>query len=436
MEPYMKKTLFSELRTIYETTAEDPHTFRLSIKLKDLIDGDILRNAANRAGTRYPYFSVRMKRSGADIFFESNPLPLPVIETNERITLGSAATNHHLLALCYWQNWLHIDCYHALTDGGGIRPFVMTLLHLYLSDYYGIELDAANVRLPGSPVPEEEWNDPAEQLLSAKREGLTSKWFAPAFQLEEKHVHLQPESIVTTIAISENEFIPYSISNDGSPATIISLLLARSLDMVHPDAADPIVIAMCVNQRNALRAPLAHQSLVGDVRLVYTDRMKHLPFMHQATCFRGMVALQSDREMVLDEIRDYQDLMRELNKKKTFDERHALCVHRMEDLSKCVTATVSYIGKINMGPMEQYLQEFDPLPSTALPSMHTPLTIEMVSMNGSIVLNFIQYFTEMDYFSLFVKQLRDNDIRYNVLRQEKALYPLLEMPDESLHLQC
>ena len=135
--------------------------------------------------------------------------------------------------------------------------------------------------------------------------------------------------------------------------------------------------------------------------------------MHQATCFRGMVALQSDREMVLDEIRDYQELMRELSATDSFEERHKICVRRTENLSRCVTATVSYIGKANMGAMENYLQEFDPLPSTALPSMHTPLTIEMVSMNGLIVLNFIQYFPEMEYFSLFVKQLRENNINYN-----------------------
>ena len=90
---------------------------------------------------------------------------------------------------------------------------------------------------------------------------------------------------------------------------------------------------------------------------------------------------------------------------------------------------MSYIGKINLGSMEPYLQELDPLPSTALPSMHTPLTIEMVSMNGTIVLNFIQYFPEMEYFSRFVKQLRENNINYNVLRQEQALYPRLQMPD-------
>ena len=58
----MRQKLFSELRTIYETTDEAPNTFRLSIKLKDMIDGDILRAAVKRTMERYPYFMVRMIR--------------------------------------------------------------------------------------------------------------------------------------------------------------------------------------------------------------------------------------------------------------------------------------------------------------------------------------------------------------------------------------
>ena len=424
----MRQELFSELRTIYETTDEAPNTFRLSIKLKDMIDGDILRVAVKRAMERYPYFMVRMIREGADVFYESNLLPLPVIETNGRITLGSAETNYHLMAICYWQNWLHIDCYHALTDGGGMHPMVMTLLYVYISGYYGIDPEIDNVRMPGDDIPEDEWKDPGELTLPPRPEGLISKWSSPAFRLDENHVHLQSDSIVTTVNISEKEFIPFSMSNDGSPATIVSLLLARCLDAFHPDAADPIVIAMCVNQRKALKAPLAHQSLVGDVRLVYDNRIKKMSFMNQATCFRGMVALQSDRDMVLDEIRDYQALIAELRETDSYDRRREICIGRQEERSKYITATVSYIGGVNFGIMEHYLQEFDPLPSTALPSVRTPLTIEMVSMNGSIILNFIQYFPETEYFDLFVKQLRENNINYNVLRRETAWYPLVRMP--------
>ena len=64
-----------------------------------------------------------------------------------------------------------------------------------------------------------------------------------------------------------------------------------------------------------------------------------------------------------------------------------------------------------------------------LPSSHNPLTIEMISLNGSIFLNFIQYFPEMEYYRLFIRQLRENHINYDVLHQREARYPLLEMPE-------
>lgn len=424
----MRHPLYSELRTIYETTAEDPHTFRLSLKLKDLIDGDMLREAVAKTMERYPYFCMRMVVEGPDVYFEDNPLPVPVIETNGRITLGSESTNYHLMCFCYWQNWLHVEVHHSLTDGGGVHPVIGTLLNLYLSAFYEIDLDATGLRMPGDEINLAEWEDPAREALSPEHEGLARKWSGPAFQIHEEHVGLLPDSIVTTVGIDEKEFIPFSISNDGSPATVVALLLARSFDMVHEIGDDPIVIALCVNQRRALKAPLAHQSLVGDARLVYSDRLRSMPFMDQVTCFRGMTALQTDDDMVLDDIRDYQRLMRELEEIDTFEGRHELCVRNMQELSKSITATVSYIGRVSMGPMERFLQEFDPLPSTALPSMHTPVTIEMVSMNGSIVLNFIQYFSETTYFSNFVRQLWDNDINYNVLRQERARYPRMEIP--------
>ncbi len=90
------------------------------------------------------------------------------------------------------------------------------------------------------------------------------------------------------------------------------------------------MIAMCVNQRKALRATLAYQSLVGNVRLPFTDRIKTLPFSTQATCFRGMVTLQSDTDMVLDEIRDCQALVESLEAMDALQARKACRVRRTE----------------------------------------------------------------------------------------------------------
>ncbi len=425
----MKRTLFSELRTVYETTQSDPHTFRIAIKLKDLVDGSVLRRAVDATMVRYPYSRVRMCVKGDKILFEDNPAPLPVLNTKQKVVLGGEQTAGHLLAFCYWKNRLYIDAYHGLTDGGGIAPLIQTLLYYYCSDFYGVELSTEGIRLRDSAVADEEWTDPAAQPICARGLIHVQKWNQPAFQVADAGIaHLQPDSLVYNVRIPEKEFMRFNISNDGSPATIVALLLARSIDALRRDAGPATVIALCVNQRKALRAPLAHQSLVGDARLPYTDRLRALPFSMQATCFRGMVSLQTDADMVLGEIKEYQALIAQLETLHSHAERQAYCLSRMNALSSCITATVSYVGKANLGEVERYIQEYEALPSTALPSTHVPLTIEMSAMHGYFFLNFIQYFRETDYFTMFLEQLRQNNIDYDVLNVTQARFPRVELP--------
>lgn len=425
----MKRKLFSELRTVYETDASDPHTFRLTMKLKDMVDGRILRKAVDDAMERYPYFRVRLRADADAVFFEENTAPVPVLNTKQRITLGSEQTSGHLMAFAYWKNRLYIDAYHGLTDGGGIAPLIKTLLYYYCSAYYEQPLSAEGIRLKDSVISPDEWEDPAARPVPDDRVIRAGKWSAPAFQLEDGGtVRLTQDSVVYNIRIPEKEFMQFNISNDGSPASVVALLLARTVDAFRPDGADPAVIAMCVNQRRALKAPLAHQSLVGDVRLPFTDKIRTLPFGTQATCFRGMVALQSDDDMVLREIREYQELVGRLEKMESPEERRAYCAGRMKALSRCVTAVVSYVGKASLGDAERYVQEYEALPSTALPSVHVPLIVEMSAVNGYFFINFIQYFNEPDHFLLFIRQLRENGLNYDVLNLDEARYPRMELP--------
>ena len=424
-----KRSLYSELRTIYETTAADPHTFRLAIRLADAVDGEKLRQAVDAAMERYPYFRVRLCADENEVWFAANPAPVPVLHTQRRITLGGEQTSGHLMAFCYWEDWLYIDVYHGLTDGGGIAPLIKTLLYYYCSAFYGRPLSPEGVRLAESAVSDAEWADPAARPTVGGDSILVPKWDRPAFQIPAGGIARPiPDSVVHNLRLSEEAFMRFNISNDGSPATVVALFLARAIDELHRSPEDPAVIAMCVNQRKALRAPLAHQSLVGDVRLPYSDRLRLLPFTTQATCFRGMVSLQSNEDMVLEEIREYQKLAERLRSLDSHARRQAECVRRMEKLSGCLTATVSYVGKADLGEAEGYIREYHALPSTALPSTHVPLTIEMSAVNGYFFLNFIQFFRQTDYLSAFTRQLQRNGIEYELLGTGEALYPRMEMP--------
>jgi hypothetical protein len=60
--------------------------------------------------------------------------------------------------------------------------------------------------------------------------------------------------------------------------------------------------------------------------------------------------------------------------------------------------------------------------------MHVPLTIEMSALHGYFFLNFIQYFAEDDYVSMFIRKLRENNITYDVLNEAQARFPRVELP--------
>ena len=420
----MRHSLYSELRTVYEATAENPRTFRLTIKLKDMVDEEVLAHAVHQTMERYPYYRVRLGINEDGVFFEDNATPTPVLHTDGPIMLGGYETQSHLLAFCWWKNKVHIDAWHALTDGGGIYHLVQTFLYYYCSEYYERELSSEGIWLAGDPVARAEWDDPAREPLEIDPMFLVDKWDGDAFQIADGGLsHVNDHCIVHNIRIPEDEFIRFNLSNEGSPGTIVSLFLSRAIASLHPETSDPIVIGLCVNQRKALCAPFAHQSLVGDARLVFHEKMKQMDFETQTTCFRGMVALQSDDEMVKRDVREYQELMDTLAQMPTHEERHAYCVELSHKKSRMLTATVSYVGKVDMGDAEFYVQEFHSLPSTALPSCEMPLTLELSAVNGSFYVNFMQFFEGDTYLRAFIRQLRENNINYDVLYQEQTKYP-------------
>ncbi len=424
----MKKELYSELRTIYETAADNPHTFRVSLKMKDMVDERILRESVATTMRRYPYFSVRMEHGEDGFAFVPNERPVPVLHQDEPAVLASPQTDGHLFAVCFWKNKIHLEVYHALTDGAGIYELIKTLLYYYCSAYYGVTLSAESIRLADSPVDPAEWEDPARAIRDYSGAICVEKWNKPAYQLVDGgRITLSPDCICYNIRIPEAEFMRFNLSNDGSPGTIVALFLARAIQNLRTEKGgdDPVVIAMCVNQRRAIRAPLAHQSLVGDVRIVYDERIAKFPFMRQATCFRGMVALQSDTDMVLKELSEYASTIDALEALPDENARHEYCVDLMNRVTKSMSATISYVGKANFGEAEKYIQEFHVLPATALPSSATPLTLELSAVNGSFYVNFMQYFPEQDYLDAFIRELRANDINYDVLYLTPTNYPLM-----------
>ncbi len=420
----MEQKLFTELRPLYVTSRESPNEIRIRIRMRDLIDPIILRHAVDTTMERYPYFLVELRKKDKHYVFAENHRPVVITNSLHGVALNSEDSNFHMIAFCWQDNWIILDVFHGMTDGTGAYEVLRTLLFYYCSERYDIQLQAEGIRLVGDDIPAEEWTDPVANrtdLPAPRRNEQMSDALnlIASAGLEKDHRHT-----VYSIAISESEFMKFNLDNDGSPGTMVSLLLSRAIAKLFPDAKDMIRITLCVNQRKALHTPLAHQSLVGAAFLEYKDKMRDWPLDKQATAYRGMVFAQTEEENVLMGVASIKGINGHLLSKESDRERLGVAAYINALAARVVTATVSYVGKANYKEAEQYIRDFRLWTSSAADG----LTVEISAVNGRFTLDFLQTFSSPIFVNAFLKELEENGIVYDLQDVNELELPNIKLP--------
>jgi len=420
----MEQKLFTELRSLYITSKESPNEIRIRIRIRDMVDPEILRHAVNTTMKRYPYFCVELQKKDGQYIFAENHRPVVITNSLHGVALNSVASNYHMIAFCWQDNWIILDVFHGMTDGTGAYEVVRTLLYYYCSERYNVKLKAECIRLVGDEISAEEWDDPVSQRtnlpLPRQNDQMSDALnLIASAGLEDDHQHT-----VYSIAVSESEFMKFNLDNDGSPGTMVSLLLSRAIAKLYPDVKDTIRITLCVNQRNALHSPLAHQSLVGGVFLEYKEEMRDWSLDKQATAYRGMVFAQTQEENVLMGVSSINGINRLILSKESDQERLGVAGYINTLASRVITATVSYVGKANYQEAEQYIRDFRLWTSSA----SNGLTIEISAVNGRFTLDFLQSFSNPVFVNAFLKELDENGIVYDLQDVKELDLPNIVLP--------
>lgn len=415
--------LFSEINPLYASSKRTPNVIHIKVRLRDPVDGDIMRHAVDMTMKRYPYFCVELKEKNGQLLFEPNERPVVINDSGKDVALGKDAAAYHLLSFSFHDDWIHANICHALTDGTGSYELIRTLLYYYCTEFYHVSLSTESIRLVGDIIPSEEWVDPAATLEDIP-EKSGGKLVPGVFPLKEG-VHLSDDGLmVYGISIDESEFMRYTSANDGSPGTMTALLLSRAIDMIHPHSTNAIRISMCVNQRKGLNCPLAHQSLVGGAWLEYKEKMRDWPIDKQATAYRGMVFAQTQEQSILATQAAINRSTRKLLSLDSHKDRLYDARNNSEGLKQLLTATVSYVGKANFGDAEQYIKDFHLL----APPLNESILIEISAVNKRFNLDFIQSFSDAVYVDAFLKQLSENGINYYNQYNETLYLPDLILP--------
>ena len=137
---------------LYEVSPMASYTVKVRIELTVPVDGAVLRDAAEKAFRRFPYFSrtVRVNEEGA---FELQPSrePVTVMKEDTPVVLGSPQTHGLLFAITYEGNTVFFNFCHNFCGGCGCMPWIRATLWQYLTDI-GYDISPEGIPIPGSPI--------------------------------------------------------------------------------------------------------------------------------------------------------------------------------------------------------------------------------------------------------------------------------------------
>lgn len=392
-----------------------PFTYRLVINMKDFVDGEILEVALRKTERRYPYFSVRMRKSDSEYFYEPNSAPIVLLNTDEQITLNSAQTNYHIWAVCYKDNKIFIDFYHGMADGGGSGSLLATLLYYYCNIRYGVT-DKNGIRTLEDEILPEETIDPLDNL---PRIDISLDDTEKAFSLLKDGGEIYNCSMNYEIILSENAFVKFTSANDSSPGTMILLLLNRAIDAHYPNRNKPIISTYDINCRPMLNSLYSYQNCIVFARFVYSDRFKKIPLTMQATIYRGITFLASDEDNVIKNMTALASTIEDnLEKNPSLEDKKSVFGEMIRENFSNRTAAVSYVGKWRFTSLSKYIDS-----SFVHVAPHGSVMIEVTAINGKICLSFLQDFSDEGLFKDFLAQMETHGIKYEVIRKTKPDMP-------------
>jgi len=421
----MKRPIITERMFLYWTDREHPNTCRMTVRMQDAIELTMMQEALRQTQTRYPYYSVRLgltsDEHGHEHYeYEDNPAPWVLNTCQEPVELFGEASYYHQVAFACWDDCVAIDFFHGLMDGTGAYNVLRTLMYEYCRRRYDASLSSKGIRKAGETIDESEWIDPAS-LPKPELHALPVPPLPKAINLITDAVSpLRERYEVINILVTEQQLMDYVRRKDTSPATLMSLLMARAINQVHPESKEAVpVVTMGANQRPAIHAAKACQSITSAVFLALTDDIRHADLETQQTTFRGITLLQNDTDTMAARFWQSKEGADRVDQMPTVAARHEVMKGLTQRTQTMTSCFISYVGKANFGAAERYIREM----YTEVYSTHA-LGAEISAIGGTFCISFMQLFTTDVYLDAFLDELRQLGIDCRIVSR----HPILVAP--------
>ena len=414
---------------LYEVTPVVAYTVKVKIRLKESVDGEKLRQAAERAFRRFWYFAKTVRLDSSDAFMLDNTgMPIVVKEETDRpVVLGSAETNGLYFCVTYKDKTIYFNFAHNFCGGCGAMPWIQATLWQYLTDHYQTMINKDGIVTPDDPVYARELAYPDAEAL-ADDEPLGGYAGGNSYlPMDEYMTYFSNPTVGTVyypIEIGSNELMKYAKENDGSPNSIFCAMLFKALSRVYrdnPQAAQISGKVIC-NYRKDVGCPYTYRDLVRMLHVKYTTDMSDWSIEKLSTAARGSMYLQMQPEFSIQEYKKLMEHRNGIDEQKTFREKAEYAVKNSllrADVSD--TFTISYVGNLPWGGLAEYIESV-----YSITDGH--LMLEVNSLPDKFCISFEQFTDDKKYLNAFLQVLDEEGIGYTAGDAEPTGLPGIQLP--------
>ena len=135
--------------------------FRMSVEMRNYVDGENLTTALKDIMPRFPTFAVMLRRGFFRYYFDANENS-PVAFPDDGLLLyriNQQINKRFLFRVQYYKKRISVDFFHGLCDGTGAMEFLKALIYRYLYECGEDLPEHGNIKILEEQVPEYELED-------------------------------------------------------------------------------------------------------------------------------------------------------------------------------------------------------------------------------------------------------------------------------------
>ena len=409
---------------LHESNRFITFNIRVKVVMKDAVDPQVLKPAAEKAFARFPYYAkqIRIDEEGG-IDLVPNPRTISVSAVSSAKTyLFSEAVNYQPCSIEYEDRALYFNMYHGICGGCGTFLWVKTTVYEYICARYGVCPDPGSTIMTDTPVLEAEYAYPKLEDIPTKAPKSSIKkddvWFPGLEYLLGFGRLLVSDSLHYEFDMPKTELMKFVKENEGSPMSVVAAIMAKALHRVLPKNKLPFRIETNHNYRQEVGCPQTHHDLLSHVFCLLPHHAKDWSLERICTVIRGSTFMQIRPEYAYDTIRRFYAYADKVDQAKGLKNKNKCAAqnsHRVPDVHN--SFLINYVGREDWGGMTDYVER-----AHIITDAH--LLFELLDVGDRICVTFMQMNKSSKYINQFCKILDEENIPYRMHGQFKNHLPI------------